>query len=919
MAGLGNIGTAFIEVKPKTDTFKGDVTKALSGVDAKKAGQAVGDKIGEGITEGVTKKTASAGTQIARTLLGFLSAGAFVKGLQGAVNAASDLNEEANRTTLIFGAGSKEIDKYAKTADKSMGLSERAYRSATSSLGGLLANLGFSQDETLKWSTQLVQLSSDLGSAFNTDPADAAQAIGAALRGESEPIRRYNIIINEAAIKNKALELGLYAGKGAIDANAKAQATLALVMEQSKTSQGDFARTATGVANAQRIARAEAENASASFGKSLLPVYSRMVQVVGALAAGFGALPAPLQLSIVGLVGIAALAGPVSSLVAIIESVTVAIAGMGTAAQVALGVFGLLIAAVAAGIAIWHAHAEKQKEVAVRAKEVADGLKQEVDGLIRQRAAAGEATTATQALADAHTALSKAIANTGKDGDKLTKSFGVLGLKTDDTVKIFDKLNGTTEERIKFFRQLIDQSKDFAGVSDDVKQKLAESIATSDTATVGYKNQAGALVKMDEAQIRVLKSLEEVDDQHEKTDYEKIAQDYLAAAAASSTLNESLVKQAEANTHATRNGAEAAKVYEEYLKLLEASPEAAKAAADGQGDVAKAQAAVATTATDAVAATLDIRSAQDKAADAASNFSDALDKVLGNFLDLDASQQKVVEDFDTMTKAIHENGKSLDQHTESGRKNRDLIRGTAEDILTYASNMVKSGKSVDEAKNYVNFMIQALKGQATQAGLTEAEVDAYIRTLGLTPENVNTAINLTGQEAAKKAIQDQITKLGTIPKDIQTRVQTLVDQGAYFQAQYLLNTLVENRTAHVNVEIMGPGGVRIRDVGGYVTKPELSMLAANRQPEAVLPLTNQRRMQELLADQRIAGPIITALDHIRKPRAGGDISATIAPSAVGVAAQGLVINGGISVGSREDLGDLVTVMDRTLWNRRVRG
>lgn len=922
MAGLGNIGTAFIEVKPKTDTFKRDVQSAMSSGEAKKAGQKIGEDVGEGINQGVTHKTASAGKEIAKTLLSFFSAGVFVAGMQKAVNAASDLNEEANRTTLIFGAGSKTIDKYAKDSAKSMGLSERAYRSATSSLGGLLQNLGFSQDETVKWSTQLVALSSDLGSAFNTDPADAAQAIGAALRGESEPIRRYNIIINEAAIKNKALELGLYSGKGAIDANAKAQATLALITEQSKTSQGDFARTATGVANAQRIARAEAENASASFGKSLLPIYSRMVQVVGALAAGFGALPAPLQLAVVGLVGVAALAGPISSLVGIIGSVTAAIGAMGATATIALGAFGILLAAVAAGIAIWHAHAQKQKEISQRAKEVAQGLNDEVDGLLRQRAAAGGASTATQALADAHSALAKAIANTGKDGDKLTKAMGVLGLKTSDTIEIFQKLNGTTEQRTKYFKDLISQSQDFADVSEDVKQKLAESVATSDSATVGYLNQSGSLHKMNDAQIRVLKSLEELDDQYEKTDYQEIARDYLAMAASSDDLHESLVKQAEANTKATRNGEEASKVYEEYLRLLEASPEAAKAAAGGQEDIVKAQKDVADTGDDAADTTLDLRDAYDKAADAANDFNNAIDKVMGQFLDLDQAGQKIVEDFDTMTAAIKANGKSLDVHSEAGRKNRDIIRGAGEDILSYAGKMVKGGKSVDEAKNYVNFMVTALRNQAKQAGLTESEVDAYIDTLGLTPKKVDTAIGVIGAGAAKQKVQEQLNKLGEIPKDKKTEIQTLIDKGQYDEALRKILALAQTRTANVNVRYHVPGtNMYYSAEGRYVDKPMVSVLGeAGR--EAVLPLSNPRRMRELLGDTRISSPIISALDAIRAGGngAGSSGSGSTSPVAVGIqAASGLVIHGGVQVGSRQDLSELTSAFDRLLWNRRVVG
>ena len=61
---------------------------------------------------------------------------------------------------------------------------------------------------------------------------------------------------------------------------AKAQAAHSLIMAQSTTAQGDFARTSDGLANQQRILAAQWENAKTRIGNALLPVYKAVVKVL---------------------------------------------------------------------------------------------------------------------------------------------------------------------------------------------------------------------------------------------------------------------------------------------------------------------------------------------------------------------------------------------------------------------------------------------------------------------------------------------------------------------------------------------------------------------------------------------------------------------------------------------------------------
>ena len=91
-------------------------------------------------------------------------------------------------------------------------------------------------------------------------------------------------------IEAKALEMGLFDGIGTIDANAKATASYALIMEQTSLAQGDFARTSGGLANQQRILSANMTNLKASIGTALLPAVIGMIAPLNTFATSLTAI-----------------------------------------------------------------------------------------------------------------------------------------------------------------------------------------------------------------------------------------------------------------------------------------------------------------------------------------------------------------------------------------------------------------------------------------------------------------------------------------------------------------------------------------------------------------------------------------------------------------------------------------------------
>lgn len=249
---------------------------------------------------------------------------------------ASDLNESVSKSQVVFGTSAKSIEAWGETSAKAFGLSKQAAIEQASTLGNLLRGAGIAQAQSAEESKRIVQLAADLAS-FNNVAGGTDEVLAdlrSALVGESEPVRKYGILLSETAVKAEALRIGLVKASGdtskvgqaqraaaiaqaeysaavkrygessieaqkklttlekaqgaiekatkgtvpALTEQQKVMARLSLLFEQTKTAQGDFARTAGEAANSQRILNAELKDLEAKLGEKLLPLRKEFLQ-----------------------------------------------------------------------------------------------------------------------------------------------------------------------------------------------------------------------------------------------------------------------------------------------------------------------------------------------------------------------------------------------------------------------------------------------------------------------------------------------------------------------------------------------------------------------------------------------------------------------------------------------------------------
>lgn len=254
---------------------------------------------------------------------------------------AADMQDAIGATEQVFGGAADAVRDWAKNLDSYYGIAETEALEYANMMGSLLKNIGgLTEEQAAKQSETLIKLAGDLTAMYGGTTADAVRALTGALKGNTSMLDNYGMAVNDALIKTKAYEMGLYNGTGQMSLAAKQAATLALIMEQSGAAQGQAAREANGASGSMRALMTELKNLATTFGQELLPVVTPFISSLKDMVKQFGDLNPAAKQAIVVIAGIAAAAGPVIS----------AIGAITTKTGLVVTAIGLL---VSAGIMLW--------------------------------------------------------------------------------------------------------------------------------------------------------------------------------------------------------------------------------------------------------------------------------------------------------------------------------------------------------------------------------------------------------------------------------------------------------------------------------------------------------------------------------------------------------------------------------------
>lgn len=170
--------------------------------------------------------------------------------------AAADLGELENKFRVLFKDATEDTARQIKEISRQMGgFSETELKQSATLFAGILQNVGLTNQELGQMSANLASIAVDIGSLYNISNQAAMEKLASALSGEIEPGREIGIIVDEATVKNAAKAMGIMNSE--LSQQVKTMIRYQLIVEATKNTQGDFARTINELTNQVKLLQSD--------------------------------------------------------------------------------------------------------------------------------------------------------------------------------------------------------------------------------------------------------------------------------------------------------------------------------------------------------------------------------------------------------------------------------------------------------------------------------------------------------------------------------------------------------------------------------------------------------------------------------------------------------------------------------------
>lgn len=193
------------------------------------------------------------------------------------VNAASNLQELQSAFDYTFGNTSAIMNRWAEDTGNAMGRATSEMKAGALAMGQLFKQAAPTEAAAARLSQRFAELAQDAASFYNTSYDVALGKIRSGLSGESEPLRDFGVFLTEAAVKAKALELGMIKVGEELTEQGKIMARSVLITESLSDATGDVERTADSFANRVRALKGNIRELAEEIGERFLPYAERVV------------------------------------------------------------------------------------------------------------------------------------------------------------------------------------------------------------------------------------------------------------------------------------------------------------------------------------------------------------------------------------------------------------------------------------------------------------------------------------------------------------------------------------------------------------------------------------------------------------------------------------------------------------------
>jgi len=212
-----------------------------------------------------------------KLLLVSFATGMVAKTIGKYVKVAGDAEEITNKFNVVFGASSKKAHEFAEALSNATGRSSTKLKQMLASLQDTFVPLGFAREESAKLAKSLSRLSLDVASFNNAADVDVMKAFQSAIVGNHEAVRSFGVILTEAALKQKAVSMGIGSSNRELTAQEKVLARVKIIYDSTKDAQGDLINTQDSYTNQLKAFNDQIFELQKTIGEKLMPIATKFL------------------------------------------------------------------------------------------------------------------------------------------------------------------------------------------------------------------------------------------------------------------------------------------------------------------------------------------------------------------------------------------------------------------------------------------------------------------------------------------------------------------------------------------------------------------------------------------------------------------------------------------------------------------
>ena len=265
-----------------------------------------------------------------------------------ALQASVAAEETESAFEIAFGSMAKGVRQYTEQMAGDLKLNSYNLREMATSYFLAFQGMDIADGKAVQMSQSFVKLTYDIAALRNTKPELVMQSLMSGLAGQTEALRRLNIFINEATIKQTAYSNGLSAQGAELTQAQKGMAAYALIMDQASVAHDNLKNTQGEAAVKMMQTTEQLEEAMVKFGDAIKPALLQFLIAIDPIIESLSKMDANTMGIILRIGAFIAIVGPLltglASMVQLVSATSGALMAMTIPLNEVLLILGIVLA-----------------------------------------------------------------------------------------------------------------------------------------------------------------------------------------------------------------------------------------------------------------------------------------------------------------------------------------------------------------------------------------------------------------------------------------------------------------------------------------------------------------------------------------------------------------------------------------------